>query len=246
MSSDSGLPTCLNTIVTLAGVVLILAGLRAAAPIVTPILFALVFALIFHPIHAWLIRRGAPAWLALMRILVLVVTLFILLGYLFGDDYWIKDERGQNVLKVDGKLMRLRDTLRFEDAHGRELYLIRAKMVDIRETMDILRPGGGKAAVVHNAWFSPIRDRWQIDVPGGRDLEATGNIVQHEYTVQRPSRPPWPPPTRRAPWSQSSSPPRPRANSGSGRARPPRAATGSGRNPCLSLSDESLLASARR
>lgn len=111
--------------------------------------------------------------------------------FAFGDDYWIKDERGQNAIKVDGKLLRLRDTLHFEDAHGRQLYQIKARIVDIRETMDILRPDGAKAAVVHNAWFSPIRDRWQIDVPGGQHLEATGNIVQHEYTVsQRGSRMP--------------------------------------------------------
>ena len=38
-----------------------------------------------------------------------------------GDDFWIEDERGARVFKVDGKALRVRQTLIFEDAHGREL-----------------------------------------------------------------------------------------------------------------------------
>jgi uncharacterized protein YxjI len=101
-----------------------------------------------------------------------------------GDDFFIKDERGQNVYKVDGKLLRVRDTLNFEDLHGRELYHITARIVDIRETMEIKRPDGTKAAVVHNALLTPFRDRWKIDIPGGEDLTAQGNILQHEYTIR--------------------------------------------------------------
>lgn len=100
-----------------------------------------------------------------------------------GDDYFIKNENGDKVIKVDGKLLRLKQQLSFEDMQGRELYHIVAKMVDIRETMDIKRPNGSKAAIVHDAWFSPIKDKWQIDVPGGQDLVAKGNILQHEYTI---------------------------------------------------------------
>jgi uncharacterized protein YxjI len=33
--------------------------------------------------------------------------------------------------------------------------------------------------------LTPARDRWQIDVPGGKDLSATGNIMQHEYKIER-------------------------------------------------------------
>jgi uncharacterized protein YxjI len=105
-----------------------------------------------------------------------------------GDNYWIENEHGRKVFNVDGKALRLRDTLRFEDEHGRELYHITAKMVDVRETMVIEDHGGRRAAVVHNAWFSPIRDKWQIDVPGGGDLTAVGNILSHEYEIRERGR----------------------------------------------------------
>ena len=53
----------------------------------------------------------------------------------FGDDFFIANERGEKVVKVDGKLLRVRQTLIFQDMQGRELYTIKAKLIDIRETM---------------------------------------------------------------------------------------------------------------
>jgi uncharacterized protein YxjI len=38
-----------------------------------------------------------------------------------GDDYWIENDRGERVYKVDGKALRVRQTLIFEDARGAEL-----------------------------------------------------------------------------------------------------------------------------
>lgn len=104
--------------------------------------------------------------------------------FAIGDDFYIKNERDEKVIKVDGKLLRLKHKLAFEDMNGREIYEIAAKMIDIRETMTIKRPNGDKAAAVHNALISPIKDKWKIDVPGGQDLVAKGNILQHEYEIK--------------------------------------------------------------
>ena len=38
----------------------------------------------------------------------------------FGDDYWIQNSQGQKAFKVDGKALRVRSTLNFEDAHGKK------------------------------------------------------------------------------------------------------------------------------
>ncbi len=32
-----------------------------------------------------------------------------------GDDFWIEDAQGQKAFKVDGKAVRVRDTLQFKD-----------------------------------------------------------------------------------------------------------------------------------
>ena len=41
-----------------------------------------------------------------------------------GDDYWIEDEDGNRVFEVDGKALRVRQTLAFENREGCELYHI--------------------------------------------------------------------------------------------------------------------------
>ena len=47
--------------------------------------------------------------------------------------------------------------------------------------------GCGSARVLRGACCSivPLRDRFSIDVQGGDDMEAKGNIVDHEYKIER-------------------------------------------------------------
>jgi uncharacterized protein YxjI len=100
-----------------------------------------------------------------------------------GDDYWIENDRRERVYKVDGKALRLRKTLRFEDANGRELVKIQERMLHIRDTMEIEDPDGNSVATVKKALISPLRNRWTVKVANGPDLEVRGNIVDHEYTI---------------------------------------------------------------
>jgi uncharacterized protein YxjI len=50
--------------------------------------------------------------------------------------------------------------------------------------MEIER-GGRKVATVKKALITPLRERFSIEVEGGDDLEAKGNIVDHEYKIER-------------------------------------------------------------
>jgi uncharacterized protein YxjI len=102
-----------------------------------------------------------------------------------GDDFWIENERGQKVFKVDGKALRVRETLIFEDANGRELCSIQERMLRVKDTMEIEGPGGQQVAMVKKALITPIRERLTINVHGGPDLEIQGNILDHEYRIER-------------------------------------------------------------
>ncbi|HXY91558.1 MAG TPA: LURP-one-related family protein [Acidimicrobiia bacterium] len=101
-----------------------------------------------------------------------------------GDDYWVETGRGERAFKVDGKALRVRDTLVIESPSGDELCTIQEKKVRVRDTMDVER-GGDTIASVKKAMVTPLRERYSIDVHGGNDLEAKGNIVDHEYTIER-------------------------------------------------------------
>jgi uncharacterized protein YxjI len=104
--------------------------------------------------------------------------------FAIGDDFWVEDDDGQRAFKVDGKALRVRDTFVLEDSSGAELFAIQEKKLHVRDTMEI-EQGGRTVATVKKALVSPLRDRFSIDVEDGKDMEAKGNIVDHEYKIER-------------------------------------------------------------
>jgi uncharacterized protein YxjI len=45
--------------------------------------------------------------------------------------------------------------------------------------------GGKTVATVKKALITPLRDRFSIEVEDGEEMEAKGNIVDHEYEIER-------------------------------------------------------------
>lgn len=105
--------------------------------------------------------------------------------FAIGDDYWIEDEQGQRVLKVNGKALRVRQTLVIEDLAGQELLKIKERMLSIRDAMTIESADGETVATIKKAMISPLRERYKVDVAGGEGLDVQGNIVDHEYKIER-------------------------------------------------------------
>jgi uncharacterized protein YxjI len=101
-----------------------------------------------------------------------------------GDDYWIETSTGERVFKVDGKALRVRETMIIEDRTGAELCKIQEKKLRVRDTMEIERHGD-TLATVKKAMITPLRERFSVDVHGGADLDVHGNIVDHEYTIEQ-------------------------------------------------------------
>jgi uncharacterized protein YxjI len=101
-----------------------------------------------------------------------------------GDDFWIENDDGERAFKVDGKALRVRDTFVLEDTSGRELFTIQEKKLRVRDTMEI-ESDGRTVATVKKALITPLRDRFAIEVEGGEDMEAKGNVVDHEYKIER-------------------------------------------------------------
>ena len=50
--------------------------------------------------------------------------------------------------------------------------------------MEIQRDGE-TLATVKKALLTPLRERFSIEVEDSEDMEAKGNIVDHEYTIKR-------------------------------------------------------------
>jgi uncharacterized protein YxjI len=101
-----------------------------------------------------------------------------------GDDYWIENEAGEKAFYVDGKALRVRDTLILKDAQGSELYKLKEKLLRIRDTMDIQDAEGETIATIKKAMITPLRDRWKVEVASGPEMDVQGNILDHEYRIE--------------------------------------------------------------
>ena len=99
-----------------------------------------------------------------------------------GDDFWVEDETGERVFHVDGKVMRLRDTFVLETPDGQELLRIKEQRLKLRKTFAIERDGQ-EVATVAKALVNPLRDRFTVEVAGRGTLEARGDLLDHEFTI---------------------------------------------------------------
>ncbi len=85
---------------------------------------------------------------------------------------------------MNGKALRVRDTLVLESPSGEEFLTIQEKKLSVGDKMEI-EHDGKTVATIKKALISPLRDRYSIEVEGGKDLEAKGNIVDHEFKFER-------------------------------------------------------------
>lgn len=100
-----------------------------------------------------------------------------------GADFWVTDEQGNEAFLVDGKALRLRQTFELKDRSGTIVATVRKKLLAVRDSMDIERDGT-VIATVKKAVFSPLHHRSVVELPGGGELEAVGNILDKEFEIR--------------------------------------------------------------
>jgi len=104
-----------------------------------------------------------------------------------GEDSDITDEAGQPVLHVDGKVMSLRGRLILQDPAGREIGQVHRRLAAVRPTYQITIDGKD-VAEVRKHLFTPFGERFTIDVHGAGDMEINGDLLDHEFTIERDGR----------------------------------------------------------
>jgi len=100
-----------------------------------------------------------------------------------GNDFWVEDEDGRRVFHIDGKVLRPRDTYVLQTPEGEELLRITERRLKLRKTFAIERDGE-EIATVAKALVSPLRDRFSVDVAGKGTLQAKGDLLDHEFTIE--------------------------------------------------------------
>lgn len=101
-----------------------------------------------------------------------------------GDDYYVANEAGRQVFVIDGKALRVRNTLQMRDIDTGDEYKIQEKVARVMDTMTIQK-NGERAAAVKKALVSPVRERFVVLVPGMPQINVVGNLLNHEYRMVR-------------------------------------------------------------
>jgi uncharacterized protein YxjI len=101
-----------------------------------------------------------------------------------GENSDITDESGQPVLHVDGKVLSLHNRLVMRDPAGREAGQVHRKLAALRPAYGIIIDGKDVAEVRRHL-FTPFGERFTIDVRGAGDMQISGDLLSHEFTIQR-------------------------------------------------------------
>ena len=100
------------------------------------------------------------------------------------QDFWIEADDGQPAFKVDGQALSFRDMFVLEDTGGSELYRAQRRLMSVRAAMEIKR-GDEVVAEIRQAMFMIFGERFDISLGDGAELQGTGSISNHEYSIER-------------------------------------------------------------
>jgi len=106
--------------------------------------------------------------------------------FAIGEDFWIENERGEQVYRIDGKAFSLRNRFILEDATGNEVLSGESKLLTFQPTINLER-GGQPYATISKRLFTFLHQEYDIAVAGGETFEAKGDITNHEYAVNGPA-----------------------------------------------------------
>ena len=101
-----------------------------------------------------------------------------------GEDSDITDEAGQPVLHVDGKVLSLHNRLILRDPAGREVGQVHRKLAALRPTYEITIDGTD-IAEVRKHLLTLFGERFTIDVHGAGGMEIRGDLLGHEFIIDR-------------------------------------------------------------
>ena len=112
---------------------------------------------------------------------------FILKERIFSlrESYYIRNEQGDNLLEVSGRLIGIRDKLTLRDLQGNTVATVTKHLIALRPTYTIARPGQPDATVKKD-FINILREGFSVDLEGdSSDLRVQGDIFEHSYSISR-------------------------------------------------------------
>jgi uncharacterized protein YxjI len=105
-----------------------------------------------------------------------------------ASKFAIRNENGEDAFFVNGESFSLGHKLSFEDPSGKELLFISQKLLSWGPTYELYRVEK-HVATIKKEMFTLFQCTFDIHVEDQGDLEAQGDLSDHEYTVTRDGAP---------------------------------------------------------
>jgi uncharacterized protein YxjI len=99
-----------------------------------------------------------------------------------GDDYIIEQEPGGRRFAVDGRFLRVRESLTIKDAAGAEVYRIQGTLLGVKNVLNVTCDGVGVARVRKQVPESGA-EQYIVDLPGSEHVEVIGSPADRKYSL---------------------------------------------------------------
>jgi len=99
-----------------------------------------------------------------------------------GADYVIELDPGDTVYTVDGKLVRVRESLTIKDIDGNEVFHVQGTVLGGKTVLKVTRQGDG-VAVVQKLTPEPDREEYVVELPRSERVDVVGSPADRAYSL---------------------------------------------------------------
>lgn len=103
--------------------------------------------------------------------------------FAIGDDFWIEDESGNRAFYVDGKVLRVRETLELQDPSGAVVAVVHKKLLSLRDAMTVERDGQ-VLVTVKKKRLALLHEVYRAELASGEELEIRGDLIDKEFDIE--------------------------------------------------------------
>jgi uncharacterized protein YxjI len=99
-----------------------------------------------------------------------------------GDDYVVERDPGGRIFVVDGRFLRVRESLTIKDIHGAEAFQVQGTLLGVKNVLKLSR-GGAVIATVRKQTPESGPEQYVVDLPGSERVEVIGSPADRAYSL---------------------------------------------------------------
>jgi len=103
-----------------------------------------------------------------------------------GDDYVIDHDPGGRLFVVDGRFLRVRESLTIRDTSGTEVFHVQGTLLGVRDLLKLMRDGAVIATIRKQTPSSESEqdsEQYVVELPGSEHVEVIGSPADRAYSL---------------------------------------------------------------